>query len=106
MPGVREWLSDLDHRVLLKTIIFAVLLALVWYDQGQGETAVVNRMCATLNQSNASLHKYIDTQLARAEKTLPTLDYYKQHPSELHDALNRIIEQRRETDEALAPTDC
>lgn len=62
--------------------------------------------CKKLNTSNAVLKDYILDQITRAEKTIPTLEYYMDHPDELNDALNNIARQREDTIKAFGPVKC
>lgn len=44
----------------------------------------------------AAINRFIFCSLDRAEKTIPTLDYYKRHPEELASQLALIREQKAE----------
>lgn len=95
---------------------FGVMLLLcgaVWYDNTRGEKAQANKIqetaiaaCVKLNESNRTLKDYILDQIARSEKSLPTVEYYKEHPDELEDALKNIKRQRADTINAFSPVPC
>ena len=108
-----DWYRDLDNRILVKTVIFSTLLLILFYNQHSGlqarqrETrAALEYTCSSVNQQRSALVAYINQQLDRAEKSIPTLNYYQHHPVELGRALANISRQRRETQRAVAPLDC
>lgn len=103
---MREWLSDLDHRLLVKTVVFSALIAVVWWTGHSGVAVQSQRNCEAINQSNAVLEHYIEQQINRAVDSLPTIEYYKQHPVELGRQLRNLEEQRAATREAFAPRPC
>lgn len=56
-------------------------------------------------QSDQALACYVQPQFDRAEKTLPTITYYRQHPKELEDQLALIAENRKLALEAWGACD-
>ena len=104
--GLREWLGDLNHRVFVKTIIFSVLLVVLYWSHHNGVIAQQQKTCADLNQTKAALVGYFNEQIERAKTTLPTLQYYKDHPRELGEQLQLLRQQQMEFNQALAPTKC
>lgn len=101
-----EWFRDLNHRIFVKTIIFSFLLMALYWNQSHGlhQRAIEN--CQAINADRVALRNYIDQQLDRAETTLPTLDYYRQHPVELRKQLDLLGKQRAETNDTFAPIGC
>lgn len=53
-----------------------------------------NNLSAKIAKSDRALSCYVNAQLDRASKTLPTLAYYKEHPDELVAARESISTQR------------
>lgn len=90
----------------MTTIIFVVLGVLMIYNQRAGNQARIYENCQAINDVKAALVTYVDQQIARSAKSLPTIDYYKRHPVELGRALANLERQRTATHEAFAPTSC
>lgn len=102
---VRSKLGKIRTRLTMP-LVFLALLGAIWFNQNQGLAAKSNEICETLNTANATLSDYILDQIARSEKSLPTLDYYKEHPDELSDVLNNLRKQKADTISAFKPADC
>lgn len=54
-----------------------------------------NRVREAKEKSDQGLACYVLPQLERAEQTLPSLDYYRQHPDELVEQLGVVRQQRK-----------
>lgn len=87
-------------------LILGALVSVFIYSLTQGLAARQSETCDAVNEVKAQLVSYIDAQLIRSAKALPTIDYYKQHPVELGRALANLSEQREATHLAFAPTSC
>ena len=92
-------------------LLFLALILL--YNQHSGNQARIRDtrqtqldMCGALNAERESLRDYIGGQIDRAEKSIPTLNYYQHHPVELGRALANMARQRKETQRAFAPLEC
>lgn len=73
-------------------------------DRAQADQAREN--CEAINEVKAALVKYIGAQLDRSARSLPTIDYYRNHPVELGKALANLQQQREETAVAFAEKEC
>ena len=51
-------------------------------------------VCRAVNEVTVTLRTYILQQIKRSERTLPTLEYYKNRPVELGRALANITRQK------------
>lgn len=87
-------------------VVGGLLIGAIFYNQHLGTTATARNTCERLNTANSTLTQYILSQIARSEKTLPTLQYYQEHPDELQDALKNIRQQKTDTIKAFAPVTC
>lgn len=92
--------------------VVALLLVMAW-GQRQGTPATARdaetqsqEVCVAVNSVKLQLRAYILQQIARSEKTIPTLEYYKNRPVELGRALANIETQRRQTNDAFVETPC
>lgn len=97
LPGVtryRTWIA------------VAVLCVVFLLSQRMGLAARQTETCEAVNEVKAALVTYVDQQLNRAAKSLPTIDYYHRHPVELGRQLAALERQRQSTHEAFAPTSC
>lgn len=113
MSTLRDWWDDVSHRLFVKTLIFIALLGALWWNQDRGaqhqanETrALAVQVCERQNDANETLLSYIEQQLDRAEKTIPTFSYYRAHPEERATALRNLHQQRRDTREAFRTEPC
>lgn len=89
------------------TVALVVFLAaLLIVNQRTGLSARQRQTCEAINQTKAALVNYIDQQIARSSRSLPTIQYYKKHPVELGRALADLQRQREETHLAFAQTNC
>lgn len=100
--------SPVDKRIrsYASLVLVGVLVLAVLWNQHDGLPARQRETCAAINEVKSTLVSYIDQQLNRAAKSLPTIEYYKQHPVELGRQLAAIERQRQATHEAFAPTSC
>lgn len=96
----------MSPRGALTAALFAALFLILLYNQRAGLQARQSETCAAINETKAALVAYIDQQLDRSLRSLPTIDYYRRHPVELGKALSDLQEQREQTHEAFAPTSC
>lgn len=87
-------------------IVVGALVLMLVLSQRSGVAARQVETCQAINEVKAALVTYIDQQLDRSAKSLPTIDYYKRHPVELGRALANLERQRQATHEAFAPTSC
>ncbi len=87
-------------------MLIAALVVLLVYNHRSGLWARQTETCDAVNEVKMALVSYIDQQLARSAKSLPTIEYYRNHPVELGRALSNLERQRVATHEAFAPTDC
>lgn len=83
-----------------------LLVGAVFYNQHLGTVAQARNTCERLNTANSTLSDYILDQIDRSEKSLPTIEYYQNHPDELSQALTNIRKQRADTIKAFAPVKC
>ena len=83
-----------------------LVAAILLYNQRLGLAARTLETCETVNEVKATLVVYINQQIDRSQRSIPTIAYYQDHPVELGRALANLQEQRRQTSEAFAPTDC
>ena len=83
-----------------------LLGVLLFYNNHSGLLARQADTCAAINEVKAQLVSYIDQQISRSQKSLPTVEYYQRHPVELGRALANLERQRTATHEAFAPTSC
>lgn len=81
--------------------LIAILIALFILVSGLTSFIVVRNVSRNCNQIEA-LKAQIEVSIQRSIKTLPTLTYYKEHPSELQSALN----QARQAAKQFAPSKC
>lgn len=102
-----------DTRGLVMWGLVIVLAVVLLYNQHSGNQArirdannSVTETCRAVNLERGALREYIGQQIDRAEKSLPTLNYYQHHPVELGRALSNLANQRRETNRAFKPLDC
>lgn len=86
--------------------VVCVLTLLLFYNQRAGLAARQVETCKAINETKLALVSYIDKQIERSQRSLPTIEYYRNHPVELGKALSQMNEQRTQTHEAFAPTDC
>ena len=86
-------------------LIILVGIVLLW-SQHAGTAARQRDTCHQVNDLKTALIAYVDNQLDRAAKSLPTVGYYRQHPVELGRQLAAINRQRAATREAFAPSSC
>lgn len=96
----------MDARRWSTLALVGLLGLLLVYNNHSGLLARQTETCEAVNQVKASLTSYIEQQLSRSAKSLPTIDYYKRHPVELGRALANLAEQREQTRQAFAPTSC
>lgn len=87
-------------------LLIGGLFVLMFVSQRTGLAARQFETCEAINETKAALVLYIDQQIDRSSKSLPTIDYYKTHPVELGRALANLQRQRQATHEAFAPTSC
>lgn len=83
-----------------------VLCVVFLLSQRMGIAARQTETCDAVNEVKVALVSYIDQQLNRSAKSLPTIDYYKRHPVELGRALANLERQRQATHEAFATSSC
>lgn len=95
-----------DARKYVTPALIVILGLLLFYNNHSGSLARQERNCDAINEVKAQLVSYIDQQIARSSKSLPTVDYYRRHPVELGKALASLERQRSATHEAFAPTSC
>lgn len=87
----RFWLQT-GWRVALPAVAAGIVIAVAVAVRGHNTAELDQRICAKVDQ-------LVGVQLAsldRAEKTLPTLAYYREHPGELGPALGSIAYQREQ----------
>lgn len=94
------------NRTIIYAVLGLMLAAVLYYNSHAGLIARQHETCDAVNEVKATLVLYIDQQLARSAKSLPTIDYYRDHPVELGRALANLERQRTATHEAFAPTSC
>lgn len=86
--------------------IVVALIVMLIFSQRSGVSARQVETCQAINEVKAALVTYIDQQLDRSARALPTIAYYQDHPVELGRALANLERQRQATHEAFAPTSC
>lgn len=86
-------------------VVLGLVLLLV-ASQRSGIVARQQANCEAINEVKATLVTYVDQQIDRSSKSLPTIEYYKNHPVELGRALANLERQRQATHEAFAPSSC
>jgi hypothetical protein len=95
-----------DRRSALTLGLIVLLLGLLWWNNHAGLNAKQQQNCQAINNERQAILNYIDQQLDRAEKSLPTIGYYKQHPVELGRQLAAINLQRQDAAKAFAQVSC
>lgn len=102
-----------DRRTFTMWGLLVILALILLYNQHSGNQARIRdtkqtqiEMCQALNAQRKSLTDYIESQIDRAEKSIPTLNYYQHHPVELGRALANMARQRKETQRAFGPLEC
>lgn len=90
-----------------------VLACVLLYNGKNGAPARAERseslaveVCQENNAVKAALRDYIIEQIDRSQRSLPTIEYYQNHPVELGKALANIRAQRDDTRTAFAPKPC
>lgn len=86
-------------------LILLLGIILLW-SQHAGTVARQRDTCNQVNALKLALIGYVDNQLDRSAKSLPTVGYYRQHPVELGRQLAAINRQRIATHDAFAPSSC
>jgi len=94
------------YRGIIYAVLGVLFMALLVYNNHAGLIARQNETCDAVNEVQAALVTYVDQQISRSAKSLPTIDYYKRHPVELGRALSNLERQRQATHQAFAPTSC
>lgn len=102
-----------SNRSKSTTIALLALLAALVYGQVRGTPAQsrqavdkTTEVCVAVNQMKAAWVEYVDKQIGRAKKTLPTIDYYRKHPVELGKQLALLDRQKNELHRKFAPDEC
>ena len=91
---------------MLTWALIIVLIGVVIYGQRSGPAAQSHSTCVAVNQVKDAIRSYVNNQLDRAEKSIPTISYYINHPVELGRQLAEINRQRAATNEAFVDSSC
>ena len=104
---------NLSARSLVVYALIILLAVGLLYGQREGNQARIREVqrislenCESVNKVKLTLSTYINQQISRSARSLPTIDYYRRHPVELGRALANIERQRQATNKAFAPTPC
>ena len=102
-----------NRRSVLMWGLVVILALILLYNQRSGNQARIRDtkqsqidLCLAQNSERSALRDYISAQIDRAEKSIPTLNYYQHHPVELGRALSNLASQRAETRRVFAPIPC
>ena len=93
-------------RQYLTWLLICVGLVVVIYGQRSGVQAKQHDTCVQVNQIKEAIRSYVDNQLDRSVKSLPTIGYYRDHPVELGRQLAEINRQREATQAAFVDGSC
>src|SRR6187401_2719542 len=97
----RPWATTAALIALLAVLVYGQLNGVP--AQSRDAVGKTTDVCQAVNELKDGFHKFVDAQLDRAAKSLPTIDYYRSHPVELGRQLALLKQQHEDIHVVVAP---